>query len=137
MRLLDNFLLAMRTSHESISPDLLRRTIRGRDIPRLRGSREQVVHWQGVGARPWESVGAPKQKTILREANYFAGHAGYIHYDKMVIVGLPIGSGPIESTRKQYQIRFKRGGRFWELRRDEGLLCLNSRWLQTRWNQLE
>jgi hypothetical protein len=35
----------------------------------------------------------------------------------------PVGSGAIESTCRQYQVRFKRSGQFWSLAGDEALLA--------------
>ena len=75
-----------------------------------------------------------EQQAILRDANYFAGHRQHLHYAENSANGLPIGSGCIESTCKQYQVRVKRSGQFWLRDHMEGLLCLYSRWLSRRWN---
>jgi hypothetical protein len=52
-------------------------------------------------------------KTIRREKNYFASHAGRMNYQHLAAKGWPIGSGAVESACRQKQCRFKRCGQFW------------------------
>jgi hypothetical protein len=73
-------------------------------------------------------------KTILREWEYFNSHRKHIAYGSRAKRGLPIGSGCIESTCKQYQVRVKRCGQFWSTENLEGLLCLYGGYLQACWN---
>ena len=65
----------------------------------------------------------------MREWNYFQSHQDHLDYAAKAARGLPIGSGCIESTCKQYQMRVKRCGQFWIKENLEGLLCLYSRFL--------
>ena len=74
------------------------------------------------------------EKTVLREWNYFASHRDHLDYGSKASRGLPIGSGCIESTCKQYQIRVKRCGQFWSNRNLEGLLCLYGKYLEACMN---
>lgn len=52
-------------------------------------------------------------KTVKRERDYFASHATRLNYQQIHRRGWPIGSGPVESTCRQRQCRFKRPGQFW------------------------
>lgn len=74
------------------------------------------------------------EKTILREWEYFNRHRDHIHYEANAAKGYPIGSGCIESTCKQYQLRVKRSGQFWNKSNLEGMLCLYGRYLMNLWN---
>jgi hypothetical protein len=47
-----------------------------------------------------------------------------------------VGSGAIESTCRQYQVRFKRAGQFWSLEGDEALLALETLRRNERWSEL-
>ena len=48
----------------------------------------------------------------------------------------PLGTGAIESTCRQYQVRFKRTGQFWTQTGDEALMCLETYWRNDRWSVL-
>jgi hypothetical protein len=48
----------------------------------------------------------------------------------------PNGSGAMESTCKQYQVRFHRSGQFWTTAGDEALMCLETFWRNSRWSLL-
>jgi hypothetical protein len=71
---------------------------------------------------------------LEREAAYLDGHRGHLDYQAKAERGEPIGSGAMESACKQYQLRFKRPGQFWE--DEEGLLELYSRRQSGRWDSL-
>ena len=45
--------------------------------------------------------------------NYFDGHKHHMDYPAAARLGLPIGSGSMESQCSQFQDRFKRRGQFW------------------------
>jgi hypothetical protein len=62
-------------------------------------------------------------KTIRREQNYFAHHAGRLNYQSVAERGWPIGSGAVESACAQKQGRVKRPGQFWT---EVGLRHLNA-----------
>lgn len=53
------------------------------------------------------------REIILREKNYFAGHAQRMNYGPTADRGWPIGSGTVESACAQKQCRRKRPGQFW------------------------
>ena len=42
----------------------------------------------------------------------------------------------MESTCKQYQVRFHRSGQFWTTQGDEALMCLETFWRNGRWSLL-
>jgi hypothetical protein len=50
--------------------------------------------------------------------------------------GEPLGSGAMESTCRQYQVRFKRTGQFWSQTGDEALMCLETFRRNGRWHIL-
>lgn len=60
---------------------------------------------------------------VRREQNYFASHAQRMNYQSWSERGWPIASGPVESTCRQKQCRFKRPGQFWT---PEGMRNLNA-----------
>lgn len=53
------------------------------------------------------------KKDVRREAAYFRGHEEHMHYERNSELGVPIGSGAMESQCSQNQNRFKRRGQFW------------------------
>lgn len=53
------------------------------------------------------------KKAVRREAAYFTGHEEHMHYERNAELGVPIGSGAMESQCSQNQNRFKRRGQFW------------------------
>jgi len=51
---------------------------------------------------------------VIREQNaYFRNHAGHMDYAANATLGVPIGSGSVESLCSQFQNRLKRTGQFW------------------------
>src|SRR6266566_2965343 len=67
-----------------------------------------------------------KRKLIDKEIGYFEANADRMDYGQGAKRGEPLGSGPMESTCRQYQCRFKRPGQFWSTQGDEGLMCLET-----------
>lgn len=53
------------------------------------------------------------KKEVRREAAYFKAHEEHMHYERNAALGVPIGSGAMESQCSQNQNRFKRRGQFW------------------------
>ena len=53
------------------------------------------------------------KKIVRREVAYFKSHEGHMHYEKNAALGVPVGSGAMESQCSQNQNRFKRRGQFW------------------------
>lgn len=78
----------------------------------------------------------PIHEDIEREAKYFGAHREHLDYAAKAQRGEPIGSGAIESTCKQYQLRFKRPGQFWYPQTEEYLLELGNRRCNGRWHTL-
>jgi len=79
-------------------------------LHRLRHGQEQAVLKEIAALRaPRGEAG----ETVRRQQNYFASHAGRMNYQTMAKRQWPIGSGPVESTCRQDQGRFKGCGQFW------------------------
>ncbi len=56
----------------------------------------------------------PTVREAIREQNaYFRKHIGHMDYAENAALGVPIGSGPVESLCSQFQNRLKRTGQFW------------------------
>jgi hypothetical protein len=56
----------------------------------------------------------PAVREAIREQNaYFRNHADHMDYAANAALGVPIGSGPVESLCCQFQNRLKRTGQFW------------------------
>lgn len=96
-----------------------------------RGNAAKLLRELGALAPPAGDGGA----TVRREQNYFAHHAGRMHYQELAQSG-PIGSGAVESACRQRQCRFKRAGQFWS---DEGrkhLCALQEARRNDHWEEL-
>ena len=71
-----------------------------------------------IKAIDWKSIRRREaRKAAKREAAYFLSHEEHMDYDRNAALGVPIGSGAMESQCSQNQNRFKRRGQFWS---DEG-----------------
>lgn len=57
--------------------------------------------------------GREAKKAVRRETAYFAKHEEHMDYPRNQRLGIPIGSGAMESQCSQNQNRFKRRGQFW------------------------
>jgi hypothetical protein len=56
----------------------------------------------------------PAVREVIREQNaYFRNHADHMDYAANAALGVPIGSGSVESLCSQFQNRLKRTGQFW------------------------
>ncbi|MBI2924090.1 MAG: hypothetical protein HYY24_00100 [Verrucomicrobia bacterium] len=92
-------------------------------------------------------------KKVQAQIDYFQNHEHRMNYravlqarqacaagtasaEPVPLAQQPLGSGAIESTCRQYQVRFKRTGQFWNLAGDEALMCLETRWRNGRWSDL-
>jgi hypothetical protein len=60
---------------------------------------------------------------VRKEKNYFAGQSKRMNYKEIADKGWPIGSGPVESSCRQDQRRFKGPGQSWT---HEGFACLSA-----------
>ena len=73
----------------------------------------------------------PAALEAIREQNaYFRNHAGHMDYAANAALGVPIGSGSVESLCSQFQNRLKRTGQFWT---KEGFAAL-LRVIVRKWN---
>ncbi len=77
-----------------------------------------------------------RRKTVQTERNYLENNRQRLNYKGAKKRGEPLGSGAMESTCKQYQVRFHRPGQFWTKRGDEALMCLETFWRNGRWSLL-
>lgn len=77
-----------------------------------------------------------RREAVAAERNYLANNLKRLDYRNATKRGEPLGSGAMESSCKQYQVRFHRPGQFWTKEGDEGLLCLETFWRNKRWSLL-
>lgn len=74
-----------------------------------------------------------RRDTVQAERNYLESNRERLDYQGAEERGEPLGSGAMESTCKQYQVRFHRSGQFWTDEGDEALMCLETFWRNARW----
>jgi hypothetical protein len=77
-----------------------------------------------------------RRETVQAERNYLENNRERLDYKGAKERGEPLGSGAMESTCKQYQVRFHRSGQFWTTAGDEALMCLETFWRNGRWSLL-
>jgi hypothetical protein len=75
-------------------------------------------------------------KTVQKEKNYFAGQAQRMNYQEIADHGWPIGSGPVESSCRQDQCRFKRPGQSWTQCGFANLSALDQARRNNHWDEL-
>lgn len=78
------------------------------------------------------------QKECLRVINYIRHHGqhGHMNYGQYSLMGLPLGSGAIESAiRRVVNLRMKSNGIFWKIDRAEEMLMLRATVLSDRWDE--
>jgi hypothetical protein len=75
-------------------------------------------------------------KVVRQEKNYFAGHAHRMNYQEIAAQGWPIGSGPVESSCRQDQCRFKRPGQSWTRNGFANLSALDEARRNNHWDEL-
>jgi len=73
---------------------------------------------------------------VEKEVQYLQTHRARMDYGTARERGEPLGSGAMESTCRQYQVRFKRTGQFWSQIGDESLMCLETFRRNGRWHLL-
>jgi len=83
-----------------------------------------------------EKMTPVQREQLAKEIGYFTTHAHRMNYASAQRKQQPLGSGAIESTCRQYQVRFKRSGQFWSLAGDEALLALETLRRNERWSLL-
>ena len=74
------------------------------------------------------------RKAAKREAAYFLSHEEHMDYDRNAALGVPVGSGAMESQCSQNQNRFKRRGQFWS---DEGFAAFMETYVRYTNGELE
>ena len=97
---------------------------------------EQVLDRLKELLRTQENMTPAQREQLAKEIGYFTTHAHRMNYAQAKGKGQPVGSGAIESTCRQYQVRFKRAGQFWSLPGDEALLALETLRRNERWSEL-
>ena len=75
-------------------------------------------------------------KAARKEQGYFAGQAHRMNYEEIADRGWSIGSGPVESTCRQSQCRFKRPGQFWTKVGFRNLCALDEARRNNHWDEL-
>ena len=102
------------------------------DKLRADASCEVITELEQLRAR----VEGAARAAVEREAGYLQTHRQRLDYGTAQEKGEPLGSGPMESTCRQYQVRFKRTGQFWSQAGDEALMCLETFRRNDRWHWL-
>jgi hypothetical protein len=95
-------------------------------------SREVITELEQLQQR---LEGAAREK-VEKEINYLQANRERMDYGTAKKRGEPLGSGAMESTCHQYQVRFKRTGQFWSQTGDEALMCLETFRRNGRWHIL-
>ena len=83
-----------------------------------------------------DSLQEAARERVEKELKYLQSNRERMDYGTAKERGEPLGSGAMESTCRQYQVRFKRTGQYWTRNGDESLMCLESFWRNGRWEQL-
>ena len=83
-----------------------------------------------------EKVEGAARATVEHETAYLKTHRARLDYGTAKKQGEPLGSGAMESTCRQYQVRFKRTGQFWTQTGDEALMSLETFRRNGRWHLL-
>ncbi len=77
-------------------------------------------------------------RAIRTQLNYFIKHQRRMDYPGISALGLPCGSGAIESAvRRVINLRIKGPGIFWKEQSAEAILLLRSYYKAGRWNLLK
>jgi len=102
---------------------------------RLRNGRGRLV----VVVDELQEVGAdnPTNRQLLTEIAYLRchGEAGRLTYPRFRRLGLPLGSGAIESSiRRVVNLRLKGNGIFWKQEAAESMLQLRALVISNRWD---
>jgi hypothetical protein len=79
-----------------------------------------------------------RSKKLIRERNYFVRNHKRMSYDKIAQMGLPIGSGAMESAiRRVVNLRLKGASIFWHRNAAEAMLLLRCFFKAGRWEMLK
>lgn len=77
-----------------------------------------------------------RREVVQTERDYLENNKNRLDYKGAHEGNEPLGSGAMESTCRQYQVRFHRSGQFWTTQGDEALMCLETFWRNARWRLL-
>lgn len=78
-----------------------------------------------------------KSKKLTTEKNYFVRNRSRMKYDEISLLGLPIGSGAMESAiRRVVNLRLKGASIYWLEESAETMLLLRSFYKSGRWGML-
>ena len=102
-------------------------------LHQLRHGKEQAV-LQEIAALP--AGRGQAGQAVQKEKNYFAGQAQRMNYQEIADRDWPIGSGPVESTCRQDQRRFKGPGQFWTARGLRHLSAVDEARHNGHWDEL-
>jgi hypothetical protein len=79
-----------------------------------------------------------QSKKLRREKNYFERNQKRMQYDHILEIGLPLGSGAMESTiRRVVNLRLKGASIYWLEATAEAMLMLRSYFKSGRWDMLK
>ena len=79
-----------------------------------------------------------RSKKLIRERNYFVRNRKRMSYDRIADMGLPIGSGAMESAiRRVVNLRLKGASIFWHSNAAEAMLLLRCFFKAGRWEMLK
>jgi hypothetical protein len=102
-------------------------------IDRLCGGQEQSVLKEISKLKASRSQSG---QVVRKEKNYFAGQAKRMNYKEIADRGWPIGSGPVESSCRQDQRRFKGPGQSWTHEGFANLSALDQARRNHHWDEL-
>lgn len=102
-------------------------------LHQLRHGREQALLKEITTLKASRSQAG---KMVRKEKKYFAGQAERMNYKEMADRGWPIGSGPVESSCRQDQCRFKRPGQSWTRSGFDNLSALDQARRNNHWDEL-
>jgi len=76
-----------------------------------------------------------REKALSKFSSYFTKNKNRMHYSTFQQIGIPIGSGCVESAiRRVINLRLKAPGTFWKTETAESMLFLRNLLLSGRWN---
>ena len=92
--------------------------------------------WKSLRASIKTAItGKHRKKALKKFDNYFNKNCSRMRYSEFKKIGLPIGSGAVESAiRRVINLRIKGAGIFWIKKMAETMLFLRSQYLSGRWD---
>ena len=103
---------------------------------------DQAARWHKAMQQPlfagqiWAIIHALHQAGLADHAHYFEQHQRRMQYLEFQEVGLPIGSGSVESACKQFQARLKGSGMRWSRPGAERMLVVRAAVLSNSFDRL-